>query len=134
MDAIVPRTQLRKTIATLLRQHEMKDHSGALEDALFRQEAEKYKTNVLSPMKGFWRQEPKTVQRQGHTLNRYLQKEQSFTEIESLQMIKQLSVESVCLVKCLLLLLALNEAEIWRNAFNAILAVLCPKAIARRYA
>lgn len=49
VDGIVPRTQLRKTIATLLRQHEMKEHSAALEDALFRQEAKKYKINMLSP-------------------------------------------------------------------------------------
>jgi acetyl-CoA carboxylase carboxyl transferase subunit beta len=49
VDAIVPRTELRKTISKLLRQHKMKEHSVALEDAVFRQEAKQLKTNELSP-------------------------------------------------------------------------------------
>lgn len=49
VDAIVPRTEMRKTIATLLHQHEIKDHKAALENALFHQEAETYSFNSLSP-------------------------------------------------------------------------------------
>lgn len=51
VDAIVPRTELRKTISRLLHQHKMKDHRAALEDAVLRQEAKQLKTNTneLSP-------------------------------------------------------------------------------------
>ncbi|WP_313529973.1 acetyl-CoA carboxylase, carboxyltransferase subunit beta [Anaerotignum sp.] len=49
VDAIVPRTELRATIATLLRQHGQREHSAALTDALLRQEAQHDKENSLSP-------------------------------------------------------------------------------------
>ncbi|MDD4843542.1 MAG: acetyl-CoA carboxylase, carboxyltransferase subunit beta [Anaerotignum sp.] len=49
VDAIVPRTELRKTIAKLLRQHEMKDHGAALENALFKPEVERFTINDLLP-------------------------------------------------------------------------------------
>lgn len=49
VDAIVPRTELRGTIATLLRQHGIREHSLALDDAFFRKEAEQIKVNELLP-------------------------------------------------------------------------------------
>lgn len=49
VDAIVPRTELRATIATLLRQHGQREHSAALTDALLRQEVQHDKENSLSP-------------------------------------------------------------------------------------
>lgn len=49
VDAIVPRTELRRTISALLHQHELREHSAALEDAFIKQESEWVKVSSLSP-------------------------------------------------------------------------------------
>lgn len=49
VDAIIPRTELRGTLATLLHQHGIREHSRALEDVFFRQEAQQVKGNPLLP-------------------------------------------------------------------------------------
>lgn len=49
VDAIVPRTEMRATLATLLRQHGQREHSAALVDALLKQEVQQVRENTLSP-------------------------------------------------------------------------------------
>ena len=49
VDAIVPRTELRKNIATLLRQHEQREHTQALTEAVCHKEIERFQSNELTP-------------------------------------------------------------------------------------
>lgn len=49
VDAIIPRTQLRDTLSTLLRQHAIREHSIALENAVIKEEVAQMKQNMLSP-------------------------------------------------------------------------------------
>lgn len=49
VDAIVPRTELRRTISRLLFQHKIKEHGAALADAVLREEAKQVQGNDLSP-------------------------------------------------------------------------------------